>query len=206
MFKKTLGFFIIGVLFLQAVPAQAYWGRGWRHDYYGHRFGPGYLALTVAGLDYLYYQGLFYRYTPGGYIIVEPPVGAVVPALPVGYAPVAGTSYYYYNGIYYAAGPGGYTVAQPPASAPAPMPSIPMEPAAPAAAAAPSAVVSAAAPALSDASDDFEIYVPNQDGTYTLVTLKKTDKGFVGPQGEFYPEHPTVEKLKVLYGKSSAKA
>ena len=71
MFKKTLGFFIIGVLFLQAVPAQAYWGRGWRHDYYGHRFGPGYLALTVAGLDYLYYQGLFYRYTPGGYIIVD---------------------------------------------------------------------------------------------------------------------------------------
>jgi hypothetical protein len=33
------------------------------------------------------------------------------------------------------------------------------------------------------------------------VKLKKTDAGFIGPQGEFYPKHPTIEKLKILYGK-----
>jgi len=60
------------------------------------------------------------------------------------------------------------------------------------------------APAV-PSNGNFDIYVPNSDGTYTLVTLKQTDKGYIGPQGELYPEHPTVEKLKVLYAKTPAK-
>jgi hypothetical protein len=52
-----------------------------------------------------------------------------------------------------------------------------------------------------DAIDAYDIYIPNENGSYTLVTLKKVEKGFLGPQGEFYPEHPTVEQLKTLYGK-----
>ena len=33
------------------------------------------------------------------------------------------------------------------------------------------------------------------------VTLKRSGNGFVGPQGEYYADNPTVEQLKVLYGK-----
>ncbi len=45
------------------------------------------------------------------------------------------------------------------------------------------------------------INVPNSNGSYTPVTLVKQGDGYVGPQGEYYPNHPTVEQLKVLYGK-----
>ncbi len=38
-------------------------------------------------------------------------------------------------------------------------------------------------------------------GGYTAITLKKWGNGFIGPQGEYYSEHPTVEQLKTLYGK-----
>ena len=41
----------------------------------------------------------------------------------------------------------------------------------------------------------------------TIFSVGKDGKGigsgdgFVGPQGEYYPGHPTVEQLKILYGK-----
>lgn len=49
--------------------------------------------------------------------------------------------------------------------------------------------------------DSYDIYIPNSNGSFTLVTIHKTHKGFVGPQGEIYPEHPTVGQLKAMYGK-----
>lgn len=45
------------------------------------------------------------------------------------------------------------------------------------------------------------INIPNERGGYTAVVLTRSGKGFVGPQGEFYFGHPTVEQLKILYGK-----
>jgi hypothetical protein len=45
------------------------------------------------------------------------------------------------------------------------------------------------------------INIPNSDGSYTVVKLVKHDDGYIGPQGEYYSGHPTVEQLKVLYGK-----
>jgi len=45
------------------------------------------------------------------------------------------------------------------------------------------------------------INIPNSDGSYTVVKLVKHDDGYTGPQGEYYSGHPTVEQLKVLYGK-----
>lgn len=45
------------------------------------------------------------------------------------------------------------------------------------------------------------INIPNSNGSYTPVTLWKSFDGYVGPQGEYYPGRPTVEQLKVLYGK-----
>lgn len=47
----------------------------------------------------------------------------------------------------------------------------------------------------------FIVNIPNSDGTFTAVKLVKQDNGYVGPQGEYYNSHPTVEQLKVLYGK-----
>jgi len=47
----------------------------------------------------------------------------------------------------------------------------------------------------------FVVNIPNSNGSYTVVTLRKSGNGYIGPQGEYYHEHPTVDRLKVLYGK-----
>lgn len=203
MLKKSISVLMLGGLLIQPLPAHAareghiYWGGGWRGGYV-HRVGPGYFPVFVGESEYLYSDGLFYNYTPAGYILVEPPVGAVIPALPVGYTAVTvqQTPYYLYNGIYYTTAPSGYTVVQPPPAVPAPIPVVPPHVVAP----------TASAPEIPHATetivnDDYDIYVPNQDGTYTLVKLKKTDKGFVGPQGEVYAQHPTVKELEARYSK-----
>jgi len=123
-------------------------------------------------------------------------VGATIASLPPSYSTVyvGGVPYYYSGGTYFVAGPAGYVAVAPPAAAPAMVVSPPpvMTPVSPSS-------LPQASPA--EASGNFDVYVPNSNGSYTLVTLKKADKGYLGPQGEFYPEHPTVEKLKVLYGK-----
>jgi len=41
----------------------------------------------------------------------------------------------------------------------------------------------------------------NTDGSSTNVVLERAGKGFIGPQGEYYPELPRMEQLKVMYGK-----
>jgi len=106
--------------------------RGWvmdhryHHDHYYPRVGfyAGVLpvaALTIAyGADrYWYDRGIWYRPYGGGYRVVVPPFGAVVPALPGDYVTLTmgGVPYYYANGVYYSvysSGPG-YVVVQPPA-------------------------------------------------------------------------------------------
>jgi len=45
------------------------------------------------------------------------------------------------------------------------------------------------------------INVPNSYGGYTAVTLTRHGDGYIGPQGEFYRGNPTVEQLRVLYGR-----
>lgn len=46
---------------------------------------------------------------------------------------------------------------------------------------------------------NFEI--TKDDGTKTIVTLKKDGSEFVGPKGERYPKMPTEEQLRLIYGK-----
>ena len=53
-----------------------------------------------------------------------------------------------------------------------------------------------------DIQDIFTVHIPNARGGYTPVTLKRSGNGFVGPQGEFYPEFPKVGQLKVMYAKA----
>lgn len=210
MLKKYIGIVILAVLMFQSLPAFAYHDGGRRGDYrrgYGHgdhRWGHGHVVRRLparhrtiywSGISYLFGDGLFYRHSPAGYIIVEPPVGAIVPILPDGYTRVTveRTPRYYYEDTYYAVAPkGGYVVVAPPASVPASQ-LLPVQE---------KWLDRETKTDSIGAIDSYDIYIPNKNGSFILVTLKKVEKGFIGPQGEFYPEHPTVEQLKTLYGKS----
>jgi len=55
--------------------------------------------------------------------------------------------------------------------------------------------------AIQPDNSSITINIPNANGGYTPVKLVKSNGGYIGPQGEFYTEMPTVEQLKVLYGK-----
>ena len=101
---------------------------------------------------------------------------------------------YYYGNPYYPVAPVGYVgVAQPP---------VAYVPASAPVAAAPYATPSAASsqpPAVTSVNASFDIHIPNGNGSFTLVTLQKTEKGFLGPQGEFYADHPTEDQLRERY-------
>lgn len=51
------------------------------------------------------------------------------------------------------------------------------------------------------APDTVTIRVPNEDGTVTPVTLKRSGDVWVGPKGETYKTIPTSEELRPTYGK-----
>lgn len=44
------------------------------------------------------------------------------------------------------------------------------------------------------------VNIPNSRGGYTSITMIRSGSGFVGPQGEFYQNYPTVEQLRTMYG------
>ncbi len=44
------------------------------------------------------------------------------------------------------------------------------------------------------------VNVPNKRGGYTTVQLKRISNGFLGPQGEYYSEFPTIGQLQAIYG------
>ena len=115
-------------------------------------------------------------------------IGAVVEGLPVGYRTVVvgGAPYYYYDGYYYRHYPYGYVVVPAPVVTPNVVYAPPAE-------AAPVAVTQ-------PQGNTVTINVPNSRGGYTSVTLTKYKTGYIGPQGEYYEGHPTVEQLRVLYG------
>ncbi len=58
---------------------------------------------TDGGVSYAYYGGAYYQPASTGYVVVEPPPGAIVPTLPPGStaATVNGQTYFVYNGTYY---------------------------------------------------------------------------------------------------------
>lgn len=61
------------------------------------------LTIAVGGLVYFYHDHLFYRHYPHGYVVVAPPIGALVPTLPMGYVVIHryGRYYYVYENSYY---------------------------------------------------------------------------------------------------------
>ena len=144
-----------------------------------------------------YYRGgRWYRHGWLGFDIAVAAltVGALVDSLPPRYTTVVigGVPYYYYDNYYYRPCPSGYVVVPPPVmTQPMVMPE----------AVQPVMVTTPAAQPQAQTPDIVTINIPNSRGGYTAITLKKSGNGFIGPQGEYYSEHPTVEELKTLYGK-----
>lgn len=144
----------------------------------------GYVSISIGGVRYYHYNGIFYRRYFGEYVVVAPPLGAVILTLPPDCQPVIidGVTYYVSNGVYYAQKPEGYEVISQPRVTVIDAPKT-----------------VAGAPAV-DTTDSFTVNIPNALGGYSPVVIKRLNNGFVGPQGEFYPEFPSVEQLKVMYG------
>jgi len=148
---------------------------------------PGtYISLSVGKSRYYYCDGVYYRKHGFNYVVVEPPVGAVLKLPPPYYEPVMinGTVYYVNNGVYYRGTHSGYQVVESPSGAPV-------------------FETARVEPQFSNyAKDSFTVNVPNYTGHgYTAIVLKKSGDGFTGPQGEFYPAFPRVEDLRVMYAK-----
>lgn len=44
------------------------------------------------------------------------------------------------------------------------------------------------------------VNIPNDNGSFTPVTLRRSNGTYVGPRGETYMTMPTTEQLKMAYG------
>ena len=194
-----------------------------RHFYHYHdrpSFGlhlsfvpEGAFILGVDEARYYYYDGLYYSRMGGEYVLVTPPIGAVVAAIPPEYQPVVvnGVTYYVDNGVYYVYTRYGYQVVPQPVTVvqaapavvtqPAPVPAIVPAPTTPPQATAVSPAQAVPTPTTPSADESFTVNIPNAKGGYTAVTIKRSGAGFVGPQGEFYAEFPKVAQLQAMYGK-----
>jgi hypothetical protein len=160
------------------------------HDYYHrHHRRPHYgrsvvflphrsVTIVIGGGKYYYGEGHYYRRRTHDYEIVAPPVGAVIYSLPSKCRPmvVAGVPYYVDDGVYYRKVPRGYEVVEPPYE-------------------------EVQYIASNKPQDSFNVNIPNANGGFTTVTVKRSGQGFVGPQGEYYSEFPKVEELRVMYAR-----
>ncbi|MEN6384763.1 MAG: hypothetical protein ABFD79_06160 [Phycisphaerales bacterium] len=50
---------------------------------------------------------------------------------------------------------------------------------------------------------NFTVWLNNDNGSQTPITLTPSGPGFIGPSGEYYPAMPTEEQLRVQYGLKS---
>jgi hypothetical protein len=141
----------------------------------------GYSRVDTRGYDrgdrHYYRDGRWYRHGWFGFDIVVAAlaIGALIDALPPQHTIVVvqGTPYYYGDNHYYRQVPnGGYVVVSPPVLAPPPV----------------------------QTQETVTINIPNSRGGYTAVVLRRAGYGFLGPQGEYYADSPTVDQLRALYG------
>jgi len=62
-------------------------------------------------------------------------------------------------------------------------------------------VVAQTPPSTTYSGDTVTVNVPNSNGGYTAVVLKRSGNGYVGPQGEYYDQVPSTAQLQAMYGK-----
>jgi hypothetical protein len=225
MKKKTFGInlgIIVGlslIMVLTAIDASAWGGyRGGRY-HYNHGFYSGYYHHGNYGWGYPW--PYWYDYN-----VVSPSIGGFVAYLPDGYTTVivGGTPYYFCGGYYFRPYSTGYVIVPAPVAAvatPAPQTqgtgsgtqqqssSITTEQTSPSSVQlqslntageepkTASGAIAQPKPALKDTAT---INIPNSKGGFTPVKLVKHNNGYLGPQGEFYAGHPTVDQLRALYG------
>ena len=103
------------------------------HPYHPYGWGPywhpfGYFAgalaadaflFSIANQQYYYDNGVYYEPSGSGYVVVPPPIGAVVSYLPAGYitVQVGDDIYYYYGGAFYISQGGSFRVVPAPVGA-----------------------------------------------------------------------------------------
>jgi hypothetical protein len=175
--KVVFVFLFLSLLVIRPTPSYAWHG----HSYVG-------INLGVWPGPYYYGDPYYHHYYDPYYDpYYAQPVYAVVPSSSYQPVVVNGVTYYLNNGVYYIYTQYGYQAVATPAGVSAPVIQ--------------QTASIAAAPASVDTDDSFTINVPNEKGGYTAVLLKKSGKGFIGPQGEFYSEFPKVSQLQAMYGK-----
>ena len=145
-----------------------------------------FITIVFGRSRYQYCDGIFYQRYKNDYVVVAPPIGAVVKSIPFDCQRIMvdNNMYFVNNGVYYRYTRRGYEVVAPPTITVVQTTNVN-----------PSVLVS-------NPQDMVTVNIPNAQGGYTAVTLKKTENGFIGPQGELYTEFPKVEQLKVIYGNS----
>lgn len=153
-------------------------------------------SIRLGSARYYYDDGLYYSRLGTQYVLVSPPIGAVVRSIPSDYRPViiSGVKYYEDCGTYYVYTRYGYQVVAPPiefvTAQVAPTATVNVIPQH-------AEVVSSDLESI----DSFTVNIKNRNGGYTAVLLKRFNEGFLGPQGEFYSEFPKVAQLNAMYGK-----
>lgn len=80
------------------------------------RLPKGHRIVRYKGQPYHFHKGVWYRPIGNRFMVVVPPPGLVVPALPadVVLMTIGGVSYYHYGGVYYVREPEGYRVVEQP--------------------------------------------------------------------------------------------
>ena len=62
-------------------------------------------------------------------------------------------------------------------------------------------IVNQAPPTVTYSGDTVTVNVPNSNGSYTAVILRRSGNGYLGPQGEYYDQVPPVGQLQAMYGR-----
>lgn len=203
-YKGLFAALIISLFIMQPASSYADWNghnsshdsgnghNGNGHDGHDHDRGHSYIGVNLSIWPDSYFYGSPY-YPTADEVLVSPPV----------YQPVVinGATYYLNNGTYYAYNGYGYQPVTPPVTVVEPPITVVQPPVVVDNQAQSAGPVITAAGTTSDPSDSFTINIPNKKGGYTAVTLKRSGNGYIGPQGEFYPEFPKVYQLEVIYGK-----
>jgi hypothetical protein len=136
-----------------------------------------------------YYHNFYHGYNRGyhGWGAYSPywAIGSYLTSLPDDYTTyydVDGDPYYYSDGSYFAPYSNGYMVIPAPDLSNATTPG-------------------AMAPTLSVAEEQpmMEQPKPTSSGPIT-INIPNSKGGYIGPQGEYYGGHPTIDELKALYG------
>ena len=184
---------------------------------YSNAFARGHRHYRHHRGYYYFHHHHFYRPVSFWFdrIVAAPPIGTYVSILPNGYTAfsVGGIPYFHFRGVYFRPYTDGYVVVSAPApavvSSSSPTDRSQLNTKKEDTENASTDTTSAASIDNSmlskekqeSSADTVVINIPNEDGSYTPVTLVKHGEGYLGPQKEYYTGHPTVAQLRVLYGK-----